>query len=54
MVYVTLIAMLMLVLWPAWLPAVIHGSHAVASPRRKSPLLGAAVHQQMLANKHAA
>jgi hypothetical protein len=35
MVYLTLIAMLMLVLWPAWLPGVIHGSPAIASPSTK-------------------
>ncbi|MDT5352974.1 MAG: hypothetical protein QOJ56_1506 [Mycobacterium sp.] len=35
MVYLTLTAVLMLVLWPAWLPMVIHGSHAIASSSTK-------------------
>ena len=53
MVYLTLTAMLMLVLWPALLPAAIHGSHAIANSRRKSPLFDAD-HRQVLANSHVA
>jgi hypothetical protein len=54
MVYLTLTAMLTLVFWPALLPAVLHGSHAIANSRRKSPLFGAAGRRQMLANSPAA
>lgn len=50
----TLSAMLMLVLWPLLLPAVIHGSDAIANRRRKSPVVGATARRQMLANSHAA
>jgi hypothetical protein len=54
MVYLTLTAMLMLVFWPLFLPAVIHGSHAIANSRLKSPLFRPAERRQMLANSHAA
>jgi hypothetical protein len=36
MVFLNIAAMFLLVLWPAWLPLAIHGSHTVASRRQKS------------------
>ena len=36
MVYLTITAMFLLVLWPALLPLAIHGSHAFANRIRKS------------------
>jgi hypothetical protein len=54
MTYLTLTAMLMLVLWPLWVPAVINGSHAIAYLRRKSPRLGMTYRREMLANSRAA
>jgi ABC-type transport system involved in cytochrome c biogenesis permease component len=54
MVYLTLTAMLMLVLLPLLVPAVIHGSHAVANSLRKSPLFRKTNRRQMLANSRAA
>lgn len=33
MAYLTIIAMLMFVLWPALVPAAIHGFHAIANLR---------------------
>jgi hypothetical protein len=54
MVYLTLSAMLILVLWPLLLPVVIHGSHAIAQSRWVWPLIAAIGGRQMLANSHAA
>jgi len=54
MVYLTLTAMLMLVLWPLLLPAVIHGSHAVVTSRRKSQLFGTTDRRQLLPVSRAA
>jgi hypothetical protein len=53
MVYLTVSAMLILVLWPLLLPAVIHGSHARANSRPKSALFRATDRRQMLANSRA-
>jgi hypothetical protein len=36
MVYLHIAAMFLLVLWPAWVPLVIHGSHTVANRRKFS------------------
>jgi hypothetical protein len=33
MAYLTIIAMLMLVLWPVLIPAALHGFHAIANLR---------------------
>jgi hypothetical protein len=54
MVYLTLTAMLMVVLWPLLFPAVVHGSHAIANSWRESPLFGTTDRRQMLANSRAA
>jgi hypothetical protein len=54
MVYLTLSGVLILVLWPLLLPAVIHGSHAVANSRRVWPMIAATGGGQMPANSHAA
>lgn len=35
MAYLTLTAMLALVLWPLLVPAMVHGSHAITHLRRK-------------------
>lgn len=54
MVYLTLTAMFMLVLWPALLPAAIHGSHAIVGSRRKAARFAAGGRQLMLANRQTA
>jgi hypothetical protein len=54
MVYLTLSGVLILVLWPLLLPAVIHGSHAIANSRRVWPMIAATGGRQMPANSHAA
>jgi hypothetical protein len=54
MVYLTLSAMLILVLWPLLLPAVIHGSHAIVNSRRVWPPIAATGGRQVLTNSHAA
>jgi hypothetical protein len=40
--YLNIAAMFLLVLWPAWLPLVIHGCHTVANQRKplSAELLG--------------
>jgi hypothetical protein len=36
MAFLNIAAMFLLVLWPAWLPLAIHGSHTVANRWQKS------------------
>jgi hypothetical protein len=33
--YLNIAAMFLLVLWPAWLPLTLHGSHTIANRQRK-------------------
>lgn len=54
MVYLTLVAVLLLVLWPILLPLAIHGSHTIANSRRRARVTRTTGSQPVLANHHGA